>query len=70
MGIFDIIELRQHIRSIGEYVFYLADVASQAYDDATQRRVIPMVDLSQSLDFIRDHLKKMSDVLDKFEKSS
>ena len=69
MGIFDIVELKQHVRSIGEYVFYLADVAAQAYDDASQRRVIPAIDLSQSLDFIRDHLKSMSQLLDKMEKN-
>lgn len=68
MGIFDVIELKQHINSIGEYVFYIADVAAQSYEDSTKQRSIPMVELSPSLDFIRDHLKSMVKILDKYDK--
>ena len=53
MGIFDIIELKQHCRAVGEYLLYM---------DAHPAE-------SQSCHpFIRDHLKKMYEVLDKFDK--
>lgn len=68
MGIFDVIELRQHIQAIGEYVFYIADVAAQSYENPSQVRSIPICELSPSLDFITDHLKSMSKILDKFDK--
>lgn len=53
MGIFDIIEMKQHVNSIGEYVFYL-----DAHRDEFE--------LCSSL--IREHLKKMITILDKMEK--
>lgn len=61
MGIFDFIELRNHIQAIGEYVFYMVDTACLHTAD------LP-ADFNSSLNFIRDHLKKMTEVLDKIEK--
>lgn len=55
MGIFDIIEMKQHVRAIGEYLLYMESHQS----DAINCHV-----------FIRDHLKNMYDLLAKFEKSS
>lgn len=60
MGIFDIIELKNHIQAIGEYVFYITDVCQDRSN--LSREIV------QSMDFIRDHLKKMHEVLDKLEK--
>ena len=67
MGIFDILELKQHINSIGEYVFYLFDVAAKSAEDIKDFRLIPLYDLNSTLCFIRDHLKDMSDILAKFD---
>lgn len=55
MGIFDIIELKQHVRSIGEYLLYMESHSTDA---------------STCHPYIRDHLKKMYDVLQKYEKDS
>ena len=55
MGIFDIIEMKQHCRAIGEYLLYM---------DAHPNDAI------LSHPFIRDHLKKMYELLDKLEKDS
>lgn len=55
MGIFDIIEMKQHLRSIGEYLLYM---------DAHP------ADAKSCHQYIRDHLKNMYTVLDKFEKDS
>lgn len=53
MGIFDIIELKQHCRAIGEYCLYI---------DAHPEDKVPVTD------YMRDHLKQMYAVLDKIEK--
>lgn len=53
MGIFDIIELKQHIRSVGEYVLYLDSHPNE---------------IGSCTNFIRDHLKSMYNVLEKLEK--
>lgn len=58
MGIFDVIELKNHVQSIGEYVFYMADYLACSGNELPS-------ELLSSLNFIRDHLKKMSDVLQK-----
>lgn len=55
MGIFDVIELKQHVRSIGEYLLYM-----ESHDKES----------STCHPYIRDHLKKMYDVLHKYEKDS
>lgn len=55
MGIFDIIEMKQHTRAIGEYLLFMDAHPSEA---------------SSCHPYIRDHLKKMYDVLDKLEKGS
>lgn len=55
MGIFDIIELKQHCRAVGEYLLFMDAHPDQA------------ISCHQ---YIRDHLKKMYDVLEKLEKSS
>lgn len=55
MGIFDIIELKQHVRAVGEYLLYM-----EAHDK----------EAVTCHPFIRDHLKKMYDVLQKYEKDS
>lgn len=60
MGIFDCIELKQHIQAIGEYVFYIADVYSNQVSEFPQ-------EVASSLNYIRDHLKNMSDVLKKYD---
>lgn len=60
MGIFDVIELKNHIQAIGEYVFYMADVYSQ-------KEEFPQ-EIATSMNFIRDHLKNMMDVLRKYDK--
>lgn len=54
MGIFDIIELKGHCQSIGEYVLYM-----ETHKDE--------FDLCHTM--IADHLKKMITILDKLEKS-
>lgn len=53
MGIFDIIELKQHCRAIGEYLLYM---------DAHPEDKIPCTN------FCRDHLKQMYTVLERLEK--
>lgn len=53
MGIFDVIELKQHCRSIGEYLLFM-----EAHPD----------EANSCHPYIRDHLKKMYDVLAKFDK--
>lgn len=55
MGIFDIIELKQHVQSLGEYVLYI---------DAHPQDS-PLVSC-----YMRDHLRKMIEVLDKMDNSS
>lgn len=55
MGIFDVIELKQHCRAIGEYCLYI---------DAHPEDKVSVTN------YIRDHLKKMYDVLAKFDKDS
>lgn len=55
MGIFDIIEMKQHCCAIGEYLLFM---------DAHP------ADSLSCHQYIRDHLKKMYDVLAKFEKDS
>lgn len=55
MGIFDIIELKQHCRAIGEYLLYM---------DNHPEDKLPVTN------YCRDHLKKMYDVLSKFDKDS
>ena len=54
MGIFDVIELKQHLRSIGEYILY--------EDNHPEDKV-------SVHPYIRDHLKKMYDVLAKYDKN-
>lgn len=53
MGIFDIIELKNHCQSIGEYILYL-DLHRDEFDMCTL--------------MMQDHLKKMMTLLDKFDK--
>lgn len=53
MGIFDIIEIKQHLRAVGEYLLYM-----EAHPN----------DASTCHPYIRDHLKKLYDVLAKFDK--
>lgn len=55
MGVFDIIEMKQHTRAIGEYLLFMDAHPEQA---------------SSCHQYIRDHLKKMYEVLAKLEKSS
>ena len=55
MGIFDIIEMKQHLRSIGEYLLYMDAHPAEA---------------KICYQFIRDHLKNLYSVLDKFEKDN
>ena len=31
MGLFDVVEIRQHVRSIGEYVFYFVKLICRGY---------------------------------------
>lgn len=54
MGIFDIIELKQHCRAIGEYLLYM---------DAHPEDKTPVTG------YCRDHLKKMYEVLGKYDKN-
>lgn len=55
MGLFDIIELKQHCRAIGEYVLFMDSHPNEA---------------STCYTFIREHLKNMYDVLAKLEKNN
>lgn len=55
MFIFDIIELKQHVRAVGEYLLYMESHPTDA---------------STCHPYIRDQLKKMYDVLQKYEKDS
>ena len=55
MGIFDVIELKQHCRSIGEYLLFMESHPAEAPSCHA---------------YIRDHLKKMYDVLAKFDNDS
>lgn len=55
MGIFDVIELKQHCRAIGEYLLYMDAHPEQA---------------ASCHPYIRDNLKKMYQVLEKFDKDS
>lgn len=55
MGIFDVIELKQHCRAIGEYLLYM--------DNHPEDKI-------SCTNYCRDHLKKMYDVLAKFDKDS
>lgn len=55
MGIFDIIELKQHVQAIGEYLFYI-DAHCDPSNDAIQCHVL-----------ISGHLKQMNDLLAKME---
>lgn len=55
MGIFDIIEMKQHCRAIGEYLLYM---------DAHP------ADAISCHQYIRDHLKNLYNVLDNLEKDS
>lgn len=57
MGIFDIIELKQHVRSIGEYIFYIDSHCE------------PSNETEHCLTLITGHLKQMSNVLDNLEKN-
>lgn len=67
MGIFDVIELKQHINAIGEYIFYLSDVAAQTAENNKDYLLISLFDLNSSFCFMREHLKQMSDVLAKYD---
>lgn len=53
MGIFDVIEMKQHIRAVGEYLLYMDSHPNDAISCHC---------------YIRDHLKKMYEVLDKLDK--
>ena len=55
MGIFDVFEMKQHLRSIGEYLLYMDAHPAEA---------------KSCYQFIRDHLKNMYNVLDNLEKDS
>ena len=55
MGIFDIIELKNHCQAIGEYLLYLDKNPSE---------------LQSCQIFMADHLKKMVTLLDRIENSS
>ena len=55
MGIFDIIELRQHVQAVGEYLFYI-DAHCEPTKEAEHCHL-----------FINDHLKKMSAILARLE---
>lgn len=57
MGIFDIIELRNHIQAVGEYLFYI-DAHCEPSKDAQHCHVL-----------ISGHLKQMNDLLAKLEKN-
>ena len=56
MGIFDIIELRNHVQAVGEYLFYI-DAHCEPSKDAQHCHVL-----------ISGHLKQMNDILAKMEK--
>lgn len=55
MGIFDILELRNHVQAIGEYIFYI-DTHCEPSKDAQYCHTL-----------ITAHLKQMRDVLAKME---
>lgn len=55
MGIFDIIECKQHLQAIGEYLVYL---------DNDEHRDKEWFSCCR---FIRDHMKKILEVLEKIE---
>lgn len=55
MGIFDILELRNHVQAIGEYIFYI---------DA---HCEPSKDAQHCLTLITANLKQMRDILAKME---
>lgn len=60
MGIFDIIELKNHIRAIEEYLLYL---------DSLQLRecVVCKDEFPQTITLCNEHCKKMLTILDKFD---
>lgn len=55
MCIFDVIEMKQHCRAVGEYLLYMDAHPNEA---------------SSCHQYIRDHLKKMYDVLGKYDKDT
>lgn len=55
MGIYDIIELKNHCQAITEYMVYL-DAHREDYELTTS--------------MVADHVRKMVTILDKLEKSS
>lgn len=56
MGIFDFIELDNHIQAIGEYLLYL---------DGDPKR---LQESGHVHDLVRDHLRSMKKILDKMKK--
>lgn len=58
MGIFDIIELKNHVQAIGEYIFYIDNHCE------------PSKDALHCHTLMTGHLKQMSDLLARLENNS
>lgn len=61
MGVFDIIELKNHVRACKEYVLYLDSLSGK--DCLSCHNEFP-----QTLNLISEHLKNMENVLERMDK--
>lgn len=61
MGIFDIIELKQHNTALFEYIVYLSTLSARDCIACSK-------ELEQTLNYMNEHLKKSQQILDKLDK--